>query len=115
MSSRKEDLAHALVTVDMGKGLDGLFEALTKLGDIDDDFNGNNGENYLWDVAKKFDTNLEYCINEIKNMASQKSMVEKFVVMWLSEDHYYGHYEVLCAVNDKDEVTHISLAFTCGC
>lgn len=47
-----DNVARRLVIKDIQSGHD-LIDVFKQLSQIDDDFNGNNGPDYLWDVAKK--------------------------------------------------------------
>jgi hypothetical protein len=75
-----------------------ILDVLVGLGEIDADFSGDNGDEYLWDAAKKkkFDTNAKYLANKVVFGASAntkkygiKAYTDKFAKEWLANDHYY--------------------------
>lgn len=78
-------------------GPNDIIDALVSLADIDADFNGENGEEYLWKVAKDagYDTNATYLANTItKNNNDFESCVKEYVEEWIGKDYYYKDYDV---------------------
>ena len=57
-----------LVTVN-GKTREDLLVALASIGEIDADFNGDNGIEYLWDNvdSTKYKNNMEYLLDTLKD------------------------------------------------
>ena len=49
--------------------LEGVIDALYRFGRLDDDFNGNNGNEYLLEEARDngYDSNLDYTIEQLKD------------------------------------------------
>ena len=64
----------------------------------DDDMNGNNGDEYLWECskAKGFKTNLEFMEDLLKS--SEYTKVEDLVCLFMNtlidKDYYYKDYEI---------------------
>ena len=76
----------------------------------DNDFNGENGEEYLWVDAEGFESNAEYCLSIAKQEPTPREMVEKFISMWMGRDYYYEDYDLGVLV--RDDRLFISLAYT---
>lgn len=81
-----------------------LGNIFSQLSTYDNDFNGNNGEDYLWEEAeeKGFETNADYLINEVLknydyNTIIGKGQISKLISMflnrWLGSDCYYDGYD----------------------
>ncbi len=85
---------------------------LWALSQKDDDFNGNNGELYLWDTAKEagFKTNYEYVLSVAEKEEDTVSMIEKFLEEWFESDNYYLSYRL--SVERIDGKLFIALAYT---
>lgn len=67
------------------------------LGDLD--FIGENGEDYLWEKAKGFKSNLEYTesylLDKYKDCNIEKELkniIKDFLDMWLANDIYYKKF-----------------------
>lgn len=85
-----------------------LLEALDELArNWDNDFSGENGEDYLWEDSKEegYECNADYVFNYIKesiedgyynkysvNSVRYATIVEDYLDMWLGGDNYYGQY-----------------------
>ena len=89
------------------------------VNEYDDDFNGNNGEDYLWKIAKDdgFKTNIDYCINEVITQyeldGDIKKAIENFFDLWFGSDDYYEEYDY-CVYGYKDRL-FVSFAFMGSC
>jgi hypothetical protein len=74
-----------------------IVPVLRELAASDGDFNGNNGEEYLWDglTDQGYDSNLDYVIAHLKETDDYKDKVKQFFEEWLDADDYYHdyHYE----------------------
>ena len=74
-----------------------IVNALVSLAEIDADFNGENGEEYLWEIAKTagYETNADYLANTIvKSDHDFESCVRTYVDEWIGKDFYYKGYEM---------------------
>ena len=93
-----------------------LLNTLRNMADFDMDFNGDNGEDYTWEEAleKGFESNLEYVIDEVKDIENDEECVKTFFEEWMENDGYYAEYEVNCLTDTKGRVTAISFASVCG-
>lgn len=93
-----------------------LAESLIGIAEGDLDFSGANGEEYLWEHAKKagFETNMAYAINVAMKESSTKEIAEKFVSVWMDHDTYYDNYDLaVVPIRDNSEYPLIlSLAAT---
>lgn len=85
-----------------------ILEALDNIArNWDNDFSGENGEDYLWEDAKEegFSCNADYVFNYIKtsiedgyynkyniNSVRYATIVEDYLEMWLNNDDFYGQY-----------------------
>ena len=85
------------------------------VNEYDDDFNGNNGEDYLWDIAKDdgFKTNIDYCINKVMKQYEIDNdivkAIEDFFKLWFESDSFFDEYDY-CVYEYKDKL-FISFAF----
>lgn len=93
-----------------------LLDALIGISEFDLDFNGENGDDYTWDIALEngFESNMDYLINEVKDIEDDEECVDTFVEEWCSKDSYYEQYEVVCMTDDENRVIAISFATMCG-
>ena len=75
----------------------------------DNDFNGENGKEYLWEDAEGFESNLEYCLSIAEKESTPKLMIRKFVGLWMGKDNYYLDYDL--EILQHEEILFVSLAF----
>lgn len=85
-----------------GKTRKDLFVALVELGEMDCDFNGENGTEYLWYNVNenKYESNMEYLLDTLE-AENDKDFIEQFVSKWIGCDSYYKDY-ILNVIFDKD-------------
>ena len=114
-----------------------LFVALRNIGEMDADFSGENGLDYLWLIvwkangfesradfeAKecssdsepegtttlKYESNLEWVLDQIKDLDSDKEIIEAFVSRWLDKDYYYSDYQLEVIYNEDEKAEFIAL------
>ena len=55
-----------------------LLDALRSLSDFDCDFNGENGDDYLWEEANGFESNMDYLINKVRDIKDDEDCVNSF-------------------------------------
>ena len=89
---------------------DEVESCLLSLADCDNDFNGENGPEYLWEEAEGFESNAEYCMSVAKKEENIRNMIEKFISMWMGRDYYYEEYDLGVLV--QNHMVFISLAYT---
>lgn len=78
---------------------DSLYEALYKAGEVDGDFDGTNGSEYLWEEAEGYDSNLDYVMTKVKGINKNTPFGETLVFRtaviffeeWLGRDDYYAN------------------------
>lgn len=90
-----------------------LLNALRNISDFDCDFTGENGEGYTWKdaIENGFNSNLEYLINEVKDIEDDKTLINTFFDTWMNNDrNYYDEYEVQCINNNNGNVVTICFA-----
>lgn len=107
-----------------------LLSALANLSDFDCDFNGENGLDYLWDevweangfkdideydnqvnTELKYESNLEWLLDEVKNIKDDGECIETFFETWMEHDkNYYDEHEVNYIRNTKGKVIAVSFA-----
>lgn len=92
-----------------------VAEYLMELAMCDNDFNGENGEEYLWEEAEGFESNAEYCLAVVTNIEeiTPKEMIEKFISLWMERDSYYSEYDL--GIVAEDDKLFVSLAYISGC
>ena len=104
---RRYSLNHCYEAVPNTK--EDVATCLMNLADCDCDFNGENGDDYLWDEAEGFESNAEYCLSEAKEESTPSAMVAKFLDMWMGRDSYYWDYDLGTVV--EGDTLFISLAY----
>ena len=89
-----------------------IASALANIAECDADFSGENGEDYLWDKAKLagYDSNLEYCLDAIKDVKLDSEKIKKFMHLWLDNDDYYINPEWKIVCDSYDEIIAIAFA-----
>ncbi len=109
------NLTHSIVEVTAGDK-ESLLNALQSLGECDCDFCGENGEDYLWDIAKdKYDSNSDYLRDKVADIEDDEECINAFIDGWMGNDRYYIDYSVNTIKNAMNEVTAISLATVSDC
>lgn len=89
----------------------------------DDDFNGSNGEQYLWEGAKKggFESNCDYLghlllkditDDKILGYGEVKALIDKFLVGWTCYDSYYNGMDF--TFEDENNVLFVAVAVMYG-
>ena len=80
-----------------------IIDVLVQLGNVDADFNGENGDEYLWPIAAKkgFESNAAYLADYVvfhSNANSKKygvkSYTDRFVKEWLKRESFYTSIEI---------------------
>lgn len=89
---------------------EGALSSLMDLALCDNDFNGENGAEYLWEEAEGFESNAAYCLSIAEQEPTPRAMVEKFISLWMGRDYYYEDYDIGVLV--RDDQLFISLAYT---
>lgn len=86
-------------------GRDAILIALSQLADLDSDFNGDNGEDCLWEVSKSngYECNSDYLLDEVTKNDDDELLVKEFIDRWIDKDSYYTNY-CLDIVKDEDEM-----------
>lgn len=95
----------------MNNNKEEVAETLMCLADIDNDFNGENGAEYLWEEAELggFESNAEYCLWMAQREETPRAIIEKFISLWMGRDYYYQDYDLGILV-DGDKL-FLSLAY----
>ena len=99
-----------------------LRQALISLCENDWDMNGNNGDEYTWEVALKngYETSAEYLADESINIGWKCNYalpnrldfaVGHFVGRWLGDDDYYADFEYETTIVN-DDLAVICVAYT---
>ena len=92
-----------------------LLKALLEFAAIDNDFNGNNGNEYLWDRAKGYKCNATYEVAYLRREFKDKSdedVVKQYFEDWLGHDSYYYEYNTDVSYNKKGHVSAVAVAYT---
>lgn len=90
-----------------------INKALLELAELDDDFNGKNGEEYLWKPAKEqgYESNAKYLLTAAKkDCENDVEFIENFIHIWMTDD-YYIKYILDCKSDDNGNVGFIALSF----
>lgn len=99
------------------KKTEDIIDFLISFGEIDADFNGDNGDEYLWKCAKnaKCETNAEYIAKKVVNDVNVTTAATKhgmtaytaaFIKEWLSKDSYYDNMHIELRKIDIPERTY---------
>lgn len=77
-------------------------EAFRMFGAADWDFCGENGTDYLWNIADKkgFLTNLEYVLDATSGVKDPETRLKKCMDLWLRHDSYYSDYTLRVVVHN---------------
>lgn len=91
----------------------GVLDALAELSMSDNDFNGNNGPEYLWTISKKsnFNSNQEYVLDFVSKMDDLKQIIKTYIKLWLDGDDYYRGYNFKIICNSNNLPIAICLAY----
>lgn len=76
------------------KEINNLLNGLREFSD--EDLNGNNGEDYLWEKAREqgYENNQDYIIDMLDTTQSVAHIIADYFKSWLDTDGYYKHYSV---------------------
>ena len=92
------DLRHAYKVSKNTK--EAVSQMLMDLSNLDWDFNGENGEEYLWFDAEGFDSNAEYTLSVAELEDTPSDMIRTFIEMWMDADSYYLNYKIGIVIQD---------------
>lgn len=108
-------LMQTLAVVETPNNRQSLLKALEHLSNCDEDFNGNNGPEYLWQQASdgNYNSNQQYVLDIIKDLPSDDDVVQAFLDYWVKHDSYYRRYECTVHKNQKDQIDAIAFAYVC--
>ena len=88
-------MLHRIIIINDINDRDEILDVLSNIY-TDEDFNGNNGEEYLWEEAEGYNSNQEYVVDCIKKSDIKCSdMVYKFFSEWLDNDGYYYGKDII--------------------
>ena len=87
-----------------------LLDALRNLSDFDRDFNGANGDDYLWEEANGFESNMDYLINKVREIKDDEDCINSFFEEWMDNDSYYEKWNVSVLKDTKKRVKVISFS-----
>ena len=95
-----------------GKTREDLLVALASLGEMDCDFNGENGLEYLWETVdkNKYESNMEYLLDTLKGEKEDKNVIEQYVSSWIGCDGYYKEYILDVIYDDNGKAECIALS-----
>ena len=79
-----------------------IIDLLVTLGECDADFNGDNGEEYLWEDAEKegYNSNAVYLADKVvtahfSNAVNEvETCVNEFIDQWTDHDTYYSDINI---------------------
>lgn len=81
----------------------------------DEDFNGNNGEEYISEKALEggFTSNQEYTLSELrKSNLTGEDLITTFFNEWLGKDYYYSNINIDSF--EQDGKTIVTVTYTFG-
>ena len=96
-----------------------LISIFNQLASHDEDFNGNNGEEYLWEEAEEqgYECNADFLINKVLKDVSDdedldygkvRNLIDTFLFEWTGHDDYYGGVDF--DFYDKNNVLFVAVA-----
>lgn len=84
------------------KDKESIINALNEIASIDYDFNGENGEEYLWEEAKGYESNMDYVSKTVDGYTPQ-ALVYNYLNLWLGRDNCYSSYDYqVLEMSDSD-------------
>jgi hypothetical protein len=87
-------MRHEIFTINNVNDKKEILDTLSGLY-TDEDFSGNNGEEFTWNIALEngFNSSQEYVIDVLKNSGLEgEALIEAFFHQWLDKDDYYGEW-----------------------
>lgn len=87
---------HEIIKINDINNKDEILETLSFV-ETDEDFNGNNGEEFTWEEALEngFESSQEYVIDKLrKSDLTGEELVREFFEEWLGNDGYYDDYDI---------------------
>lgn len=109
---RNYELNKKVVEVNSNKKED-VLEALSFLMDFDNDFIGENGEDYLWDEAREkgFKCNRDYLLHEVSEHECYSDMIEEYITTAMERDNNYYDYTYHESWDNKGNLINIVLVY----
>lgn len=100
-----------------------ISDIFYKLATHDDDFNGNNGDEYLWEEAENngFETNCDYLVHtllkdipedKILEYGEVRKLLDKFFDGWTYNDSYYDGLDF--DFEDENNILFVAVAVMYG-
>lgn len=117
---RKTTRTNTKLNMETVKVKDGdLFAALISLSDLDNDFNGRNGEEYLSTEAREYgcESNQEYLVRTLSEefkagkFEEEHEVVDAFCERWCGADDFFEEYAVVCDCTPDGCVKFIALSY----
>ena len=102
------ELRNEIITI---KDINNREEVLNALGEFytDEDFCGNNGEEFTWEEALEngFDNTQEYVIDKLEKNEDLKGeeLILQFFREWLDNDCYYSDWKFKSHINKDGSYT----------
>ena len=86
-------------------------DTLFEFASYDNDFNGQNGPEYLWEQASAagFKTNRDYVWSIASEKKDNKDIIETFISIWMNSACYYEDFSIEVMV--INEFLFVSLAY----
>ena len=95
------------------KDLKDIKEGLVALCSDDNDMNGENGDEFLWEEAVSYPSNADYLAAiSISNNETVQGMFEYFVETWMSRDGYYTDYNLEFLEDEREDELIVSFIIT---
>ena len=101
-------MKHILDVVDNTR--EGVMSFLDSLSVCDNDFNGENGPDYLWEYAEEegFETNFDYAYAKALEKENLEDIINEFIDIWMKHDCYYEDYDVkILEIGDKLAISFV--------
>lgn len=101
-----------LIKVDT-KDINDIRRGLIGLCSKDNDMNGENGPDYLWDEAEGYGSNAEYLADKVikESAGNVRTMFETFIKTWKQRDKYYKDCSQDYLVDKKNHTLTIACAW----
>lgn len=101
-------MKHILNVVD--NTIEGVKSFLDSLSVYDNDFNGENGPDYLWDYAEAegYESNYDYAYAKALEKENFKDIIHEFIDIWMKYDSYYEDYDIeILEIGDKLAISFV--------
>jgi hypothetical protein len=82
---------------------------LASLAINDNDFNGNNGLEFLWEEARGYNSNFDYLEDYLSDIEDAETYIREFIERWIGADDYYEEYSL--RIEKEGDFLYVSICW----